>query len=126
MRYAYDEAFIYFGYVPMARDGVFDVCDVKVVVFYATLFDEVVCYASYVVAVVDVGQFINLGQTFFAKGVYYYPVPVLCCSGYVFYQGAEVEEVVVSFELASCHFLLSFSDSTNFRHFRDASVAKQI
>ena len=97
MRYAYDEAFIYFGYVPMARDGVFDVCDVKVVVFYATLFDEVVCYASYVVAVVDIGQFINLGQSFFAEGVDYDPVPVLCCSGYVFYQGAEVEEVVVSF-----------------------------
>ena len=81
----------------MGGDCVFDVCDVKVVVFYVALVEEVVCDASDVVAVVDVSQFINLGQTFFAKGVYYYPVPVLCCSGYVFYQGAEVEEVVVSF-----------------------------
>ena len=39
---------------------------------------------------------------------------------------AEVEEVVMSFKFASCHFLLSFSDSTNFKHFRDASVAKHI
>ena len=97
MRYAYDEAFIYFGYVPMARDSVFDVCDVEIVVFYVALFDEVVCYAGDVVAMVDVGQFIYLGQTLFAKGIYYYPVPVLCRSGYVFYQGAEVEEIVVSF-----------------------------
>ena len=97
MRYADDEAFVDFGYVPVARDGVFDVCDVKVVVFYVALFDEVICYAGYVVAVVDVCKFVYLGQTLFAKGVYYYPVPVLCCSGYVFYQGAEVEEVVVSF-----------------------------
>lgn len=95
--YAYDEAFIYFGYIPMARDGVFDVCDVKVVVFYVALFDEVICYAGDVVAMVDVGQFVYLGQTLFSKGVYYDSVPVLCCSGYVFYQGAEVEEVVVSF-----------------------------
>ena len=42
MRYAYDEAFIYFGYVPMARDGVFDVCDVKVVVFYAIAVSKIV------------------------------------------------------------------------------------
>ena len=32
-----------------------------------------------------------------AEGVDYDPVSVFCCSGYVFYQGAEVEEVVVSF-----------------------------
>ena len=95
--YAYDEAFIYFGYIPVGGDCVFDVCDVKVVVFYVALFDEVVCYAGDVVAVVDVCKFIYLGKTLFAEGVYYYPVPVLCCSGYVFYQGAEVEEVVVSF-----------------------------
>ena len=81
----------------MGGDCVFDVCDVKVVVFYVALFDEVVCYAGDVVAVVDVCKFIYLGKTLFAEGVYYYPVPVLCCSGYVFYQGAEVEEVVVSF-----------------------------
>ena len=88
MRYADDKAFVDFGYVPVARDGVFDVCDVKVVVFYVALFDEVVCHAGYVVAVVDVCKFVYLGQTLFAKGVYYYPVPVLCCSGYLFYQGA--------------------------------------
>lgn len=97
MRYAYDEAFIYFCYVPVGRDGVFDVCDVEIVVFYVALFDDVVCYAGYVVAVVDVCKFIYLGQTLFAKGVYYDSVPVFCGSGYVFYQGAEVEEVVVSF-----------------------------
>ena len=97
MRDAYDEAFIYFCYVPVGRNSVFDVCDVEVVVFYVALFDEVVCYAGDVVAVVYVGKFIYLGQTLFSKGVYYDPVPVLCCSSYVFYQGAEVEEVVVSF-----------------------------
>lgn len=52
--YANDEAFIDFCNIPMGRDGVFDVCDVKVVVFYVALFDEVVCYAGDVVAVVDV------------------------------------------------------------------------
>ena len=97
MRDAYDQAFVYLGYVPVGRDGVFDVCDVEIVVFYAALFDEVVCYAGDVVAVVDVGKFVYLGQTLFSKGVYYDSVPVLCCSGHVFYQGAEVEEVVVSF-----------------------------
>ena len=97
LRYAYDEAFIYFGYVPVGRDGVFDVCDVKVVVFYAALFDEVVCYAGDVVAMVDVCKFVYLVKTLFAEGVDYDSVSVLCCSGYVFYQGAEVEEVVVSF-----------------------------
>ena len=81
----------------MGGDCIPDICDVKVVVFYAALFDEVVCYAGDVVAMVDVGQFINLGQTLFSKGVYYDPVSVLCRSGYVFYQCAEVEEVVVSF-----------------------------
>ena len=81
----------------MGRDCVFDVCDVKIVVFYVALFDEVVCYAGDVVAVVDVCKFIYLGQTLFAKGVDDYPVSVFCCSGNIFNQGAEVEEVVVSF-----------------------------
>lgn len=97
MGYADDQAFVYLGNVPVGGDCVFYIGDVKVVVFYATLFDEVVCYAGDVVAVVDVSKFIYLGQTLFAKGIYYDSVPVLCCSGYVFYQGAEVEEVVVSF-----------------------------
>ena len=109
--YAYDEAFIYFGYIPVGGDCVFDVCDVKVVVFYIELFDKIICDACDVVAMVNVGQFVNLGQTFFAKSVYNNSVPVLCRSGYVFYQGAKVEEVVVSFWFASCHFLLNFSDS---------------
>ena len=91
----YDKAFVDFGYVPVGRDCVFYIGDVEVVVFYVALFDEVVCYAGDVVAVVDVCKFVYLGQTLFAKGVYYYPVPVLCCSGNVFNQGAEVEEVVV-------------------------------
>ena len=68
MRDAYDEAFIYFCYVPVGRDGVFDVSDVEIVVFYVALSNEVVCYAGYVVAVVDVCKFIYLGQTLFAKG----------------------------------------------------------
>ena len=81
----------------MTRDGVFDVCDVKIVVFYAALLDKVVCYPCDVVAVVDVCKFVYLGQTFFAEGVDYDSVSVFCCSGNVFNQGAEVEEVVVSF-----------------------------
>ena len=81
----------------MTRDGVFDVCDVKVVVFYSALLNQVVGNSGDVVAVIDIGQFVYFGKTLFSKGVYYYSVPVLCCSGYVFYQGAEVEEVVVSF-----------------------------
>ena len=67
-RDAYDQAFVYLGYVPVGRDGVSDVCDVEIVVFYVALFDEVVCYAGDVVAVVDVCKFIYLGQTLFAKG----------------------------------------------------------
>ena len=110
----------------MGGDCVFYVGDVEIIVFYVALFDEVICYAGYVVAVVDVGQFVYLAKVLFSKGIYYYSVPVLCRSGYVFYQGAEVEEVIVSFGFASCHFLLIFSDSINFKHFRDASVAKQI
>ena len=69
----------------MGRDGVFDVSDVEIVVFYVALSNEVVCYAGYVVAVVDVCKFIYLGQTLFSKGVYYDSVPVLCRSGNVFY-----------------------------------------
>lgn len=110
----------------MGGDCVLYVCYVKVVVFYVALFDEVVCYSCDVVAMVDVCKFVYLAQTFFSYGVDDDSVSVLCCSGNVFNQGAEVEEVVVSFKFASCHFLLSFSDSTNFKHFRDASVAKQI
>ena len=79
----------------MGGDGIFDICDVEIVVFYVALLDQVVCYSCDVVAVVDVCKFVYLGQTLFAKGVYYYPVPVLCYSGNVFNQGAEVEEVVV-------------------------------
>ena len=110
----------------MARDGVFDICDVKVVVFYATLFDEVVCYASYVVAVVDVGQLVYLGHALFSEGVDDDSVSILCCSGDVFYESAEVEEIVMFFLFASCHFLLIDSDSMYDKHFREASVAKQI
>ena len=95
--YADDKAFVDLCYVPVGWNCVFDICDVKVVVFDLAFFDEVICYAGDVVAVVDVCKFIYLGQTLFAKGIYYDSVPVLCCSGYVFYQGAEVEEVVVSF-----------------------------
>ena len=69
----------------MGRDGVFDVSDVEIVVFYVALSNEVVCYAGYVVAVVDVCKFRYLGQTLFSKGVYYDSVPVLCRSGNVFY-----------------------------------------
>ena len=81
----------------MGGDCVFYVCDVKIVVFYAALLDKVVCYSCDVVAVVDVCKFVYLGQTFFAEGVDYDSVSVFCCSGNVFNQGAEVEEVVVSF-----------------------------
>ena len=81
----------------MGRDCVFDVCDVEIVVFYVAFFDEVVCYTSDIVAVVGVCKFIYLGQTLFAEGVDDYPVPVLCRSGYVFYQGAEVYEFMVSY-----------------------------
>ena len=95
--YVYDETFINFRYVPMGRDSVFYVCDIEVVVFDVALFDEVVCYSSDIVAVVDVCKFIYLGQTFFAKGVDDDSVPVFSSSGNVFYQGAEVEEVVMSF-----------------------------
>ena len=66
MRDAYNQAFVYLGYVPVGRACVFAVCDVKIVVFYVTLFDEVICYAGDVVAVVDVCKFIYLGQTLFA------------------------------------------------------------
>ena len=90
----------------MGWDGIFDVCDVEIVVFYVALFDEVVCYSGDVVAVVDVGKLVYLGQKLFSKGVYN--------------KSAEIEKVVMSFWLASCHFLFSFSDSTNFKHFRDA------
>jgi hypothetical protein len=69
----------------MGRYCIFYVSNVEVVVFYVALFDEVVCYAGDVVAMVDVSQFINLGQTLFAKCVYYNPVSVFCCSGNVFY-----------------------------------------
>ena len=77
----------------MGWDGIFDVCDVEIVVFYVALFDEVVCYSGDVVAVVDIGKLVYLGQTLFTKGVYY--------------KSAEIEKVVMSFWLASCHFLLS-------------------
>ena len=40
----------------MGWNCVFDICDVKVVVFDLAFFDEVICYAGDVVAVVDVGQ----------------------------------------------------------------------
>lgn len=75
---------------------------------------------------VDVCQLVYLGQALFSEGVDDDSVSVLCCSGDVFYESAEVEEVVMFFLFASGHFLLSFSDSTNVRHFKDASVAKQI
>ena len=81
----------------MGGDCVFDVCDVKVVAFYIAFFDEVVCYAGDVVAVVDVCKFVYLAQALFSEGVDDDSVSVLCCSGNVFNQGAEVEEVVMSF-----------------------------
>ena len=68
----------------MGWDGIFDVCDVEIVVFYVALFDEVVCYSGDVVAVVDVGKLVYLGQTLFSKGVYYKSAEIerlLCLSG---------------------------------------------
>ena len=81
----------------MGGDCVFYVCDIEVVVFDVALFDEVVCYTSDIVAMVDVCMFVYLGKTFFVEGVDDDSVPVLCGSGDVFYQGAEVEKVVMSF-----------------------------
>lgn len=75
---------------------------------------------------VDVGQLVYLGQALFSEGVGDDSVSVLCCSGDVFYESAEVEEVIMFFLFASCHFLLIVSDSIYDKHFREASVAKQI
>ena len=49
-------------------------------------FDEVICYARDVVAMVDVGQLVYLGQALFSEGVDDDSVSVLCCSGDVFYE----------------------------------------
>ena len=91
LRNAYDEAFIYFGYVPVGRNSVFDVSDVEIVVFYLAFFDQVVCYACDVVAVVDVCQFVYFGETLFSKGVYYDSISVLCGSSDVFHECTDIE-----------------------------------
>lgn len=110
----------------MGWDCIFDICDVKVVVFDLAFFDEVICYSGDVVAVVYVCQFIYLSQTLFSEGVDDDSISVLCRSGDVFYESAEVEEVVMFFLFASCHFLVIVSDSMYAKHLREASVAKQI
>ena len=100
----------------MGWDCIFDICDVKVVVFDLTFFDEVICYSGDVVAVVDVCQFVYLSQALFSEGVDDDSVSVLCCSGDVFYQSAKVEEVVMFFLFASCHFLLMVGVSLLIAH----------
>ena len=97
MRYADDEAFIDFCYVPVGRNRIFDLCDVEIVVFNPALTNQIVCYSGYVIAVIDVSQLVYLGQTLFSKGVYYDSISVFCFSGDIFYQGTEVEQIVVSF-----------------------------
>ena len=126
MRYVYDKTFVDFCYVPMGWDCVFDIRDVKVVVFDLAFFDEVICYADNVVAVVNVGQFVYLSQALFSEGVDYDSISVLCRSCDVFYESADVEEVVMFFLFAACHFFVMVSDSMYDKHFRETSVAKQI
>ena len=81
----------------MRGDCIFYVGDVEVVIFYLAFLDEVIGYSRDVVAVVDVCQTVDLGKAFLPSGIYDNPIPVFRGSGNVFNQGAEVEEVVMSF-----------------------------
>ena len=110
----------------MRGNCIFYVGDVEVVIFYLAFLDEVIGYSRDVVAVVDVCQTVDFSKALLPEGIYDNPIPVFRGSGDVFNQGAEVEEVVMSFKLSSCHFLLILSDSTNDKHLRDASVEKHI
>jgi hypothetical protein len=110
----------------MGGNCIFDVGDIEVVILYLTFLDKVISYSRDVVAMVDVCQMENLGKALLSEGIHDDSVSVFRGSGNIFYQGAEVEEVVMSFRFTSGHFLLIFSDSTNDKHFRDASVEKHI
>ena len=91
------QALIDFGYVAVCRNCIFGGCYVKAVVLNLAFIDEIICNAGYVVAVIDVGQFVYFGQTLFSKGIDYHSIPVLCCSCHILDQRAKVVQVIVAF-----------------------------